>query len=139
MLRLLEENGGVIVADEVGLGKTFMAGEVIARASSQDRQHVLVVSPAALKSAMWDPFLRQHDFSRRVDVMSYDELRLKWNEDPDEARRMLDEYALVVVDEAHNLRNPNAQRTEAVRPRRGRGGGRAGTQTAARPGPTYPR
>lgn len=114
MLRLLEANGGVVVADEVGLGKTYMAGEVIARASGQDRQHVLIVSPAALKAAMWDPFLKQHDFSRRVDVMSYDQLRISWNEDPDEARRMLDEYAMVVVDEAHNLRNPNAQRTEAL-------------------------
>ena len=28
--------------------------------------------------------------------------------------RELDDYALVVVDEAHNLRNPNAQRSEAV-------------------------
>ena len=63
---------------------------------------------------MWEPFLERYDFSRRVKVLSYDELRLRWNEDPEQARRELDEYALVVVDEAHNLRNPNAQRTEAV-------------------------
>ena len=114
MLRLLDENGGVLVADEVGLGKTFMAGEVIRRASEQQRQQVLIVTPAALKSAMWEPFLKKWDFSRRVEVVSYDELRLKWNADPEAARRELDSYALVVVDEAHNLRNPNAQRTEAV-------------------------
>ena len=114
MLRLLDDNGGVIVADEVGLGKTFMAGEVINRASAGQRQHVLIVAPAALRSGMWEPFLERYDFSRRVKVLSYDELRLRWNEDPEQARRELDEYALVVVDEAHNLRNPNAQRTEAV-------------------------
>ena len=114
MLRLLDENGGVLVADEVGLGKTFMAGEVIRRASEQQRQQVLIVTPAALKSAMWEPFLKKWDFSRRVDVLSYDELRLSWDADPEAARRELDSYALVVVDEAHNLRNPNAQRTEAV-------------------------
>ena len=114
MLRLLDDNGGVIVADEVGLGKTFMAGEVINRASAEQRQHVLIVAPAALRSGMWEPFLERYDFSRRVKVLSYDELRLRWNEDPEQARRELDEYALVVVDEAHNLRNPNAQRTEAV-------------------------
>ncbi len=114
MLRLLDAHGGVLVADEVGLGKTFMAGEVINRASMIDRQQVLIVSPAALKSGMWEPFLKRHDFSRRVDVMSYDELRLTWNKDPEAAARELDEYALVVVDEAHNLRNPNAHRTEAV-------------------------
>ena len=28
-LRLIKETGGVIVADEVGLGKTFIAGEIL--------------------------------------------------------------------------------------------------------------
>ena len=114
MLRLLNRNGGVIVADEVGLGKTFMAGEVISRAATRHRQHVLIVAPAALKKGMWEPFLKKYDFSRRVDVLSYDELRLRWAEDTGRVRRELDEYALVVVDEAHNLRNPRAQRSEAV-------------------------
>ncbi len=113
MLRLLDRNGGVIVADEVGLGKTFMAGEVISRATVQRRQQVLIVAPAALKRGMWDPFLRKYDFSRRVDVLSYDELRLKSRDDR-VLRRELDAYALIVVDEAHNLRNPQAQRTRAV-------------------------
>lgn len=114
MLRLLDQNGGVIVADEVGLGKTFMAGEVMNRAAAEERQHVLVVAPAALKSSMWEPFLKFYDFSRRVDVMTYDELRLRWRNDPKAAQDELDRYALVVVDEAHNLRNPQAQRTEAL-------------------------
>ena len=114
MLRILDEHGGVIVADEVGLGKTFMAGEVIKRAASVSRQHVLVIAPAALKAGMWEPFLKQYDFSRRVEVMSYEEFRNRWRDKEQDIRRQLDEYALVVVDEAHNLRNPNAQRTEAV-------------------------
>jgi len=115
MLRILEEHGGVIVADEVGLGKTFMAGEVIKRAASVSRQQVLVIAPAALKAGMWEPFLEQYDFSRRVKVMSYEGFRNRWRDTERETMRsQLDEYALVVVDEAHNLRNPNAQRTEAV-------------------------
>ena len=114
MLRILDEHGGVIVADEVGLGKTFMAGEVINRAASVSRQRVLVITPAALKAGMWEPFLDKHDFSRRVKVMSYDEFRNRWRDGEQDIRRELDEYALVVVDEAHNLRNPNAQRTAAV-------------------------
>ena len=117
MTRLLDSLGGVLVADEVGLGKTFLAGEVIARAASIDRQQVLIVCPAALKESMWEPFLKRFDFSRRVDVMSYDELRLRSaEENPDHERFLeeLDDYALVVIDEAHNLRNPNAQRSAAV-------------------------
>ena len=113
MLRILDEHGGVIVADEVGLGKTFMAAEVMRRATERDRQRVLVVAPAALKATMWEPFLEQYDMSRRIKVLSYAELRIHWQEDPD-FRAELDEYALVVVDEAHNLRNPSAQQSEVV-------------------------
>lgn len=117
MLRLLEQNGGVILADDVGLGKTYMAGEVIARAANRNRQRVLVIAPAALVNGMWRKFLKQYDFSRKVELMSYDELRLKSDPTrPGSAAfiRDLDDYALVVVDEAHNLRNPSAQRSAAV-------------------------
>ena len=41
MERLLDEHGGVLVADEVGLGKTFLAGEVIYRTANINRQRVL--------------------------------------------------------------------------------------------------
>lgn len=113
-LRLLKANGGVLVADEVGLGKTFIAAEMIRRATEKKRQRVLVLAPAALKESMWTPFLDDRGFSRRVQCMSYDELRGAWQRDEKDTRRRLDDYALVIVDEAHNLRNPRAQRTETV-------------------------
>ena len=117
MLRLLESHGGVLVADEVGLGKTYLAGEVIARATKNDRQKVLIVAPASLKTGMWEPFLTRFDFSRRVVVYSYDELRLRSDPEQEGSEnflRELDDYAMVVVDEAHNLRNPGAQRSAVV-------------------------
>jgi hypothetical protein len=112
MKEKLDKWGGVLVADEVGLGKTFLAGEMIAEATQQDRQKALVIVPAALKEATWIPFLRQNDlFNMRVTVMSYDELRLMKLEDLE----TLDEFALVVIDEAHNLRNAATQRADVVR------------------------
>ncbi len=120
MIRLLEQNSGVLVADEVGLGKTYLAGEVIMQASKTNRQSVLVICPAAIQKSVWEPFLKYHDFSRkRVDVYSYDQLRLKYEElcndhDPERAKAYFDDYALVVIDEAHNLRNPSALRSEAI-------------------------
>jgi hypothetical protein len=115
MMRLLDTLGGVLVADEVGLGKTFLAGEVIARATQERRQQVLIVCPASLKDGMWGPFLKKHDFSRRVEVMSYEELRNKMEKEDNVAfRQMLDDFALVVIDEAHNLRNAGAKRSEAI-------------------------
>lgn len=117
MERLLDEHGGVLVADEVGLGKTYLAGEVIYRTANINRQRVLVVAPAALKTAMWEPFLTTHDFSRWVDVMSYEEVRNRL--DPEKGSvsaflKQIEDYSLIVIDEAHNLRNSGAQRSGAV-------------------------
>jgi hypothetical protein len=110
-LRILEELNGVLVCDEVGLGKTFIAGEIIRRTSVVDRQKVLVVVPAALKKSTWEPFLGQFDLiSNRVSVVTFDELRIGRVA----AVQDLDDYALVIIDEAHNLRNPNAQRAQKV-------------------------
>ncbi len=117
MQRLLEEHGGVLVADEVGLGKTYLAGEVIYRTANQNRQRVLIVAPAALKTSMWEPFLVQHDFSRWVKVYSYEEVRNRLDPDNQGHHAFLQEiedYSLVVIDEAHNLRNSSAQRSGAV-------------------------
>jgi hypothetical protein len=116
MLRLLNRLGGVLVADEVGLGKTFLAAEVIHRATDLNRQRVLIVCPAALKKSMWEPFLRQYGF-RLTDVYSYEEIRNRMdvtNSDHENWRRGVDDYSMVVIDEAHNLRNAGAQRSEAV-------------------------
>lgn len=117
MQRLIAENGGVLVADEVGLGKTYLAGEVIYDAANVNRQRVLIVCPAALKESVWEKFLRDHDFSRWVDVYSYEEVRNRLDEDHPGHQPFITQvgdYSLVVVDEAHNLRNPSARRSDAV-------------------------
>lgn len=117
MKRLLKSLGGVLVADEVGLGKSFMAGELIREATEELKQQVLILAPASIKTAMWEPFLERYNFSRWAKVMSYDALRQRLAEDsPDVAATMLDleRFALVIVDEAHNLRNSAAQRSLAV-------------------------
>jgi len=111
-LRILDELGGVLVCDEVGLGKTFVAGEIIHQAAVRGRQQVLVVVPAALKDSTWVPFLRQFGlYSNRVQVVTYDDLRLGSKPEV----QNLDQYALVVIDEAHNLRNTSTLRAEAIK------------------------
>lgn len=115
--RLLEEHGGVLVADEVGLGKTFLAGEIIYRTANINRQRVLIVAPAALKSSMWEPFLETYDFSRWVKVYSYEEVRNRLDPEKgpvDAFIQEVEDYSLIVIDEAHNLRNSGAQRSGAV-------------------------
>lgn len=116
MERLLASLNGVLVADEVGLGKTFLAGELIRRATDERRQRVLVIAPASLVESVWKPFIRQYGI-RLTDIRSYEEVRDRMREtDPRHAQFVgeVEDTAMVVVDEAHNLRNAGAARSEAV-------------------------
>ncbi|WP_225991550.1 helicase-related protein [Actinomadura montaniterrae] len=113
--RIMDRLNGVIVADEVGLGKTYIAGEILHEAVIINRQKALVVAPATLRDSTWRPFLREKNLP--ADVVSYDELvsgvadagRVGSSLQP------LDDYALVVIDEAHALRNASTRRAEALR------------------------
>ena len=112
-LRLIREMGGVIVADEVGLGKTFVAGEILQLYRAQ-RQRALLICPAALRDSTWKRFLNTYQLF--VECLSFEQLAndvqlrdaQRPNADGQHLQRPLDEYQLVVVDEAHNYRNPDA-------------------------------
>lgn len=108
-LRIMRKCGGVLVADGVGLGKTFLAGEVIQQ-YRQRRQRVLLVCPAALRDSTWDQFLHRFEFDRAVECVSYEELARdrQLGGEHGHLRSPIEDYALVVVDEAHNYRNPDA-------------------------------
>lgn len=112
--RILERRKGVLIADEVGLGKTFLAGELIYEATVQRRQKVLIICPATLRDSTWSGFLR--DTNLRAEVVSYEEL--VYNIDSagksTSALQNLDEYAMVVIDEAHAFRNNATLRAEAL-------------------------
>ena len=113
-LRLIDEVGGAIVADEVGLGKTFIAGEILERYRER-RQRALLVCPASLRDSTWMSFLTKYQMY--VECVSFEQLaadrqlcdaRSRPNARGANLQRPLDEYQLVVVDEAHNYRNPQA-------------------------------
>ncbi len=116
--RIMAERNGVLIADEVGLGKTFLAGELIREAAMDRRQRVLVITPATLRDGPWRAFKEQHLLP--MELISYEELMADQRLNPDHAtgvklRAGINEYAMVVIDEAHNLRNPATQRAEALR------------------------
>jgi len=122
-LRLINERGGVIVADEVGLGKTFIAGEIL-QIYSAHRQRALLICPAVLRDSTWKDFLIEYKFSRAIECISFEQLandrqlrdQQRPNASGDHIRRDLEEYHLIIVDEAHNYRNPNTpSRSAALR------------------------
>jgi hypothetical protein len=115
--RILSERHGVVIADEVGLGKTFLAGELIREAVEERRQRVLVIAPATLRDGPWRHFLATYQLG--VERLSFEDLSSDRQLDPEASGTKLHfaprDYAMVVIDEAHNLRNPATHRAHAVR------------------------
>ena len=92
-LGLLRTRGGVILADEVGLGKSFVAAEVMRHFESE------LIVPAAL--------VEQWRELADVPILTHDAL-VHDPFVPQPGNR------LVVVDEAHAFRNPRTQRYAAL-------------------------
>ncbi|MGW4888164.1 SNF2-related protein [Streptomyces graminearus] len=107
-LAVMDRYQGALLADEVGLGKTYMAGEVIRRFNLAGSGPVLVVCPAHIKQSVWRRRLGEWQLNG-VHVLSYPQLLLR-------VRRLVrrgadwNSYGLVVLDEAHCLRNSNTWR-----------------------------
>jgi superfamily II DNA or RNA helicase len=100
---LLERYGGAILADDVGLGKSFVAAAVAAGMQAR-RCSVEVIVPASLV-AQWRDTLR--DFEVDARTITHDSLigdRFVAGAAP----------RFIVVDEAHAFRNPQTQRYAAL-------------------------
>ncbi len=109
----LEKFNGCIIADSVGLGKTFTALAIIKYYEKRNKD-VLVLCPKKLE-ANWNTY-RQND---KNNVLAKDRLRydVLFHTDLSRERGMSNgrslenvnwgNYALVVIDESHNFRNNN--------------------------------
>ena len=107
---IVETYGGVIYADGVGTGKTFIGVEFVRDYARERGLYTLVVAPAQLRDTTWVQALRQANLPH--EVVSYQELAGDVQlADPSagQRRRVLnlnkDAYRLVLVDEAHAFRN----------------------------------
>ncbi len=108
----LKKYRAVMVADSVGLGKTWIAKRVIEEFGFYRRKRYLVICPAQLRDIMWRKELK--DIILSECILSQEELASKnFIEKAKKAcGNHLDEIELIVVDESHNLRNPLSNRWE---------------------------
>jgi len=97
--RLLDQHGGALLADDVGLGKTF-----IALAVARDAREAVVVAPAAIRDAWLTASRQAGVVVRFVSVESLGRHSAPVAR-PD----------LVIVDEAHHLRSATTKRFGAAR------------------------
>jgi superfamily II DNA or RNA helicase len=108
----LERYGGCMVADSVGLGKTYIATRVIQEFGMERNKNYLIVTPASLRDNMWRKEMK--DMNMSENILSQEEVsRDGWER---KARRTtggnLEDVELVVVDESHNFRNPKSNKWE---------------------------
>lgn len=109
----LKTYNGVLIADSVGLGKTWIAKKVIEDFGFYRRRRFIVVCPASVDEPLWRPALK--DIGVSENIIHQEELG---SEDLDFAqleRKLnfrLEDIALIVVDESHNFRNPLSNRYE---------------------------
>ncbi len=120
--RILAQYDGVIVADSVGLGKTWIGKKLLEDYAYHLRQKALVICPASLKP-MWENELRNASIAAQV--VTQERLAI----DDFDGRGVAD-ADVILVDEAHNFRNKLTKRYMqletilAANGRRGRDGGR---------------
>jgi len=107
-LRLIEKHRGCIVADAVGLGKTYIGLRVLEHYLIKLRRpgHVprlLVVCPAQLRDLVW--LKKLDEFGIKANVISHEEISRQSFD-----HKTYNQYDLVLVDEAHNFRNSATNR-----------------------------
>ena len=107
----MKKYGGCIVADSVGLGKTWIAKKILEQIGYYERKNILVVCPAQLRE-MWKSELKKID--TKENILSQEDLASE--NYLEKAKKTLggrlDNVELVVVDESHNFRNPLSNRWE---------------------------
>ena len=116
-------SSGVILADEVGLGKTIEAGLVLTQYWSERKRKILIIAPSSLRK-QWSMELKEKFFldSFILDGKSYKEEIKRGNKNPFEQKgkivitsyqfasryseaMFLVDFHLSVIDEAHKMRN----------------------------------
>ncbi|MBW3553863.1 MAG: DEAD/DEAH box helicase, partial [Gemmatimonadetes bacterium] len=109
--RILARRGGVIIADDVGLGKTYVALALIEEALRRGDAVTLVV-PASLRGA-WAPLVRRIAGPDRSSSGVYVTTHARLSRGSHDSARLAG-AGLVVVDEAHAFRNPATRRYRAL-------------------------
>ncbi|MCT7971121.1 helicase-related protein [Laspinema olomoucense] len=107
-VRLINKHGGCMVADAVGLGKTYIGLRVLDHYLIEERRpgkvpRALVLCPAQLRDLVWNKKL--DEFGIKADVLSHEEI----SRNEFDTRRY-STYDIIVIDESHNFRNSATNR-----------------------------
>lgn len=108
-VQIIRDYGGAFISDVVGLGKSYIGAAIVKHFERTEHARPLIICPAGLVE-MWERYNEVYDLNARVLSMGY------LSEEADAVKFLDLENGLyrdrdfVLIDESHNLRNPNTQR-----------------------------
>lgn len=132
--QILKKYRGVILADPVGMGKSFQAMGLMAALREQEgvSKFLLVVPPHLINNGQWEDYLREffpngghgepiegistskkilfHDKKGDFEVALVSSYGLALLSEKSPVLDVLADYDVLLVDEAHHFKNPNAKR-----------------------------
>lgn len=117
--RKLQVNGVAMLSDSVGLGKTITTAAIIDQYIKQDKDNITLILPASLQN-QWIEELESKPFNLKFgkDFKIFTQENInKLNIETEKMKTSKDDKIdddLVVIDEAHNLRNVNSKRYDAA-------------------------
>ena len=132
LIKIAAQHKGALLCDGVGLGKTFIGLMLIERFVVKERKNVLLLVPKSGRKSVWEPAIRRYiaqvgggDFSSLV-VLNHTDLNREGDDLPARLRAMKDKVDVIIIDEAHNFRNPGPKGAdpEALAPGKIAGAGR---------------
>lgn len=124
-VKYIMQNRRVLLGDEMGLGKTIQAIACMAHLKAQGKTHFLVVCPVSVM-VNWNREVGNHSTQQALEIHGLDreEEYEQWMRNGgvgittyETITRLelgQERIDLLVVDEAHYVKNPKAQRTQAL-------------------------
>ncbi len=118
-LYIAEQWGGSLICDGVGFGKTYIGLMLIER-FLHDRKRVALIVPKSARESVWEVRLQQYlsDYyggpytGNQILLLNHTDLpRESLAENLEKIRQRAD---VVIVDEGHHFRTPNAQRSQKL-------------------------
>lgn len=112
-VQIVRDYGGAFVSDVVGLGKSYIGAAIVKHFERTEHARPLVICPAPLVE-MWERYNEVYDLNARVLSMGYLSEGSGVDQYLDPENGLYKDRDFVLIDESHNLRNPDTKRYRIV-------------------------
>ena len=117
-LKIAEEWGGALICDGVGFGKTYIGLMLIER-FLHERKRIVLIVPKSTRESVWEKRLTEYlnynadeAYGAQIEILNHTDLHREKLEKRIE--RIRERADVILVDEGHHFRTPNAQRSRKL-------------------------